>query len=91
VGRPLHAPNGLHVFDTDMPVTHVNRACTELRDLFRIIEDGPPQRGVTRNDPRFQMRPYKRGTPNVLFIRDPSKGQPKLSDVLISIHVYHRI
>jgi hypothetical protein len=89
VGRPLHAPNGLHVFDTDMPVTHVNRACMELRDLFRIIEDGPPQRGVTRNDPRFQMRPYKRGTPNnVLFIRDPSKGQPKLSDVLMSIRSY---
>lgn len=90
VGGKLHAPNGLHVFDRVVDEASVVRACGALRDLFRILEQGPSNQVVKRMDPRFQMRRFIPRSPNnVLFIKDAGERQPELLDVLSSIKEYN--
>jgi hypothetical protein len=91
----LPAPNGLHVFQPISSPRELQTAVRALDALFDMVENSQCRNcrrtNVRQGDPRFQMRSFlPHGPNNILFIRDPSKGQPNFMDVMRSLGQYDR-
>lgn len=87
IGTKCSCPSGLYVFESiehDMQLVR-----TEIQQLFRIIEEGPSERNIRQNDPRFLMRVGSEEN-TILFISPPDVPQPKFLDCMEVIGSYSR-